>query len=173
METFSRSNKLGTRGRHRTGRSALQVWSTAPQISNYRCTNSQNGPKAALHIPSQRKQKKKPNSKSTNSRLWVLDNLTSVLRRRLRATKFRFPRRCSRPILLGGRHLQAASGATGSGTSVNPPGCNPRTQIEFHRTQSSARALRVRTLEPAYLHKLLLCSRVAKGELEAALTWRG
>ena len=117
--------------------------------------------------------KKKPNSKSTNSRLWVLDTLTSVLRRRLRATKFRFPRRCSRPILLGGRHLQAASGATGSGTSVNPPGCNPRTQIEFHRTQSSARALRVRTLEPAYLHKLLLCSRVAKGELEAALTWRG
>lgn len=134
METFSRSNKLGTRGRHRTGPSVLQVWSTAPKISNYRYTNSQNRPKAALHVPGQRKQKK-PNSKSTNSRLRFLDNLTSVLRRRLRATKFRFPRRCSRPILLGGRHLQAASGATGSETSVNPPGCNPRTQIEFHRAQ--------------------------------------
>ena len=128
-------------------------------------------------MPSQRKQKKKKNtnSKSTNSRLRFLDNLTSVLRRRLRATKLTFPRRCSRPILLRGRHLQAASGPTGSETSVNPPGCNPRTQIEFHRTQrrSSAQFLRVRKLEPAYLHKLLLYSRVAKGELETALTWRG
>lgn len=114
------------------------------------------------------------NSKSTNSRLRFLDNLTSVLRRRLRGTKLAFPRRYSRPILLRGRHLQAASGTTGSETSVNPPGCNPRTQIEFHRTQkSSAQSVRVRTLEPAYLHKLLLWSRVAKGELETALTWRG
>ena len=128
-------------------------------------------------MPSQRKQKKKknPNSKSTNSRLRFLDNLTSVLRRRLRATKLTFPRRCSRPILLRGRHLQAASGTTGSETSVNPPGCNPCTQIEFHRTQkrSSAQFLRVRTLEPAYLHKLLHYSSVAKGELATALTWRG
>ena len=151
------------------------------------CKSGQEPPKSAItgaqtqrtgprrrytFLASESKKKKKPNSKSTNSRLWFLDNLTSVLRRRLRATKFRFPRRCSRPILLGGRHLEAASGATGSEASVNPPGCNPRTQIEFRRTQSSARALRVRRREPAYLHKLLLCSRVAKGELEAALTWR-
>lgn len=120
------------------------------------------------------KAKQTNNSKSTNSRLRFLDNLTSVLRRRLRGTKLTFPRPYSRPIQLRGRHLQAASGTTGSETSVNPPGCNPRTQIEFHRTQkSSAQSLRVRTLEPAYLHKPLLCSRVAKGELEAALTRRG